>query len=88
MRKPSKARIKRYLDRIVADDTLEKMEKLVAASMRASKRYEENRGGYGSGYLAGDSESDILMRKWRQYDRDIRNFGDFLITYGDYFRSL
>jgi hypothetical protein len=88
MRKPAKSRIKRYADRIVGSDAVEKMAKLTAASMRASKGYETYEPAYGSGYQAGETESGILLKKYHYYDRDIRNFGDFLITYGDYLRSL
>jgi hypothetical protein len=56
--------------------------------MRASKGYETYEPAYGSGYQAGETESGILLKKYHYYDRDIRNFGDFLITYGDYLRSL
>jgi hypothetical protein len=38
MRKPSKSRIKRYADRIVGSDSVEKMLKLTAASSCAHRR--------------------------------------------------
>lgn len=87
MRKPEKARIKRYADRIVGSDAIDRMTWITAAALRASKGHAEDHPWYQSGYLAGDTESDILTVKYKQTDRDIQNFGDFLIDYGDWLRS-
>ncbi len=91
MRKLPKARIKRYADRMIGSDAIERMEKLTAASIRASKGYNaypQSHNLYGSGLEAGETEADLLQEKWQQTDRDIRNYGDFLISYGDYLLSL
>ena len=92
MRKPSKARIKRWADRMIGSDAMERMEKLTAASIRASKGYNAYPSShylYGSGLEAGETEAHgLLQEKWQQTDRDLRNYGDFLISYGDYLLSL
>jgi hypothetical protein len=88
VRKPAKSRIKRYADRIKGTDAIDRTVKLTLAAVRASAGYADYDTDYGSGYQAGETESGILKEKYRQTDRDIRNFGDFLISYGDYIRNL
>ena len=97
MKKPPKARIKRYADRVIGSDDIERMAKLTAAAMRVTSKAGKSRFSYSDHWVtfwnpddAGAAESGILRKEYRERTPNVyvRNFGGFLIDYGVYLRSL
>ena len=76
------SRIQRYADRVSGATAVIRMSKLAESACKAAEGYGGGKTRYGSGFQAGETESHILKAKYADSDRDIRNFGDFLIDYG------